>query len=98
METAIKNALKGGEWLIRESEPASVFIPEEFSEEQRMIRDMCTQYLEAEVIPLLDRIDNMEPGLMKSLVQKAGEQGLLATSFPEEYGGLGKDYVLLGPA
>jgi alkylation response protein AidB-like acyl-CoA dehydrogenase len=93
METAIKNALKGGEWLIRESEPASVFIPEEFSEEQRMIRDMCSQYLEAEVIPLLDRIDNMEPGLMKSLVQKAGEQGLLATSFPEEYGGLGKDFV-----
>ena len=93
METAIKSALKGGEWLIRESEPASVFIPEEFSEEQRMIRDMCTQYLEAEVIPLLDRIDNMEPGLMKSLVQKAGEQGLLATSFPEEYGGLGKDFV-----
>ena len=40
METAIKNALKGGEWLIRESEPASVFIPEEFSEEQQMIRDM----------------------------------------------------------
>jgi alkylation response protein AidB-like acyl-CoA dehydrogenase len=54
---------------------------------------MCTQYLKSEVIPLLDRIDNLEPGLMRLLVQKAGEQGMLAVSFPEEYGGLGKDFV-----
>ena len=44
-------------------------------------------------IPILDRIDNLEPGLMKSLLTKAGEQGLLSVSFPEEYGGLGKDFV-----
>src|SRR5215213_5523175 len=93
METSIKTSLKGAEWLVKESDPASTFIPEEFSEEQGMIRDMCDQFLETEVMPILDRIDNMEPGLMKSLVQKAGEQGLLATSFPEEYGGLGKDFV-----
>ncbi|HMX77404.1 MAG TPA: acyl-CoA dehydrogenase family protein, partial [Chitinophagaceae bacterium] len=53
----------------------------------------CTQYLDAEVYPILDRIDNLEPGLMKSLLTKAGEQGLLSVSFPEEYGGLGKDFV-----
>jgi len=58
-----------------------------------MIKDMCNQYLDTEVMPILERIDSMEPGLMRSLVQKAGEQGLLATSFPEEYGGLGKDFV-----
>jgi alkylation response protein AidB-like acyl-CoA dehydrogenase len=46
-----------------------------------------------EVMPILDKIDSMEPGLMRSLLQKAGEQGLLSTSFPEEYGGLGKDFV-----
>ena len=93
METIIKNILKGAEWLVKESEPDSTFIPEEFSEEQIMIRDMCNQFLETEIMPILDRIDKMEPGLMKSLVQKAGEQGLLAASFPEEYGGLGKDFV-----
>lgn len=93
METTINQALKGGEWLIKESNTASTFIPEDFSEEQKMIRDMCTQFLETEVLPNLDRIDNMEPGLMKSLLQKAGEQGLLAAAFPEEYGGLGKDFV-----
>ncbi|HEX6333262.1 MAG TPA: acyl-CoA dehydrogenase family protein, partial [Flavisolibacter sp.] len=93
MEAAIREALKGGEWLVRESEPAATFIPEDFSEEQRMVAEMCEQFLTTEIWPNLDRIDSMEPGLMKSLVQKAGEQGLLATSFPEEYGGLGKDFI-----
>ncbi|RYZ23698.1 MAG: acyl-CoA dehydrogenase [Chitinophagaceae bacterium] len=93
MEAKTNTTLKGGEWLIRESDPAETFIPEHFGEEQLMIRDMCNQYLDAEVFPILDRIDDMEPGLMKSLVQKAGEQGMLATSFPEEYGGLGKDFI-----
>ena len=86
-------ALKGGEWLIKESSPFETFIPEDFTEEQIMIRDMCTQFLKAEVLPNLDKIDKMEPGLMRSLVQKAGEQGLLSVSFPEEYGGLGKDFI-----
>ena len=93
METTTKQSLKGGEWLIKESQPADSFIPEDFSEEQKMIRDMCEQFLKTEVLPNLDRIDNMEPCLMRSLVQKAGEQGLLAAAFPEEYGGLGKDFV-----
>ena len=92
-ETATRAALKGGEWLIKESIPSETFIREDFGEEQLMIRDMCNQFLEAEVYPNLDRIDDLEPGLMKSLLTKAGEQGLLATSFPEEYGGLGKDFV-----
>mgnify|MGYP001217518003 FL=1 len=91
--TETRKALKGGEWLIKESTPADTFTAEGFTEEQLMIRDMCNQFLDAEVYPNLDRIDSLEPGLMKSLVTKAGEQGLLATSFPEEYGGLGKDFV-----
>jgi alkylation response protein AidB-like acyl-CoA dehydrogenase len=92
-EVKSKSVLKGGEWLIKESSAFDTFIPENFSEEQVMIRDMCTQFLDAEVIPILDRIDDLEPGLMRSLLQKAGEQGLLAVAFPEEYGGLGKDFV-----
>src|SRR5215470_8076959 len=92
-ETKNKTVLKGGEWLVKESSPFDTFSPEDFSEEQRMIRDMCNQFLDTEVVPILDRIDALEPGLMRSLVQKTGEQGLLAVSFPEEYGGLGKDFV-----
>ena len=91
--TTTQHVLKGGEWLIRESQPADTFIAEDFSEEQKMIRDMCDQFLDTEIYPILDRIDSLEPGLMKSLVTKAGEQGLLSVSFPEEYGGLGKDFV-----
>ena len=85
--------MKGGEWLIKDSSSSETFIPENFSEEQLMIRDMCNQFLDTEVIPILDRIDALEPGLMRYLLQKAGEQGLLAVAFPEEYGGLGKDFV-----
>ncbi|RYY54995.1 MAG: acyl-CoA dehydrogenase [Chitinophagaceae bacterium] len=91
--TETQLALKGGEWIIHESSPEDCFTPEQFDEEQRMIRDMCNQFLDAEIYPILDRIDSLEPGLMKSLVAKAGEQGLLMTSFPEEFGGLGKDFV-----
>jgi alkylation response protein AidB-like acyl-CoA dehydrogenase len=95
MSTEVKNktVLKGGEWLVRESSAFETFIAEDFTEEQLMIRGMCDQFLDAEVYPILDRIDNLEPGLMKSLLTKAGEQGLLSVSFPEEYGGLGKDFV-----
>jgi hypothetical protein len=91
--TATKTVLKGAEWLVKESLPFESFTPENFNEEQFMIRDMCNQFLEVEIYPILDRIDSLEPGLMKSLVTKAGEQGLLATSFPEQYGGLGKDFI-----
>lgn len=87
------NALKGGEWLIKESNPLDTFIPEDMDEEQKMVMDMCSQFLDTEILPILDRIDKLEPGLMPSLLEKAGEQGLLSTSMPEQYGGLGKDFV-----
>jgi alkylation response protein AidB-like acyl-CoA dehydrogenase len=85
--------LKGGEWLIKESNAFETFTPEDYTEEQLMVRDMCIQFLKTEVIPVVDRIDKMEPGLMPSLMEKAGEQGLLGASVPEELGGLGKDFV-----
>ena len=58
-----------------------------------MVKDMCANFLDTEVLPIVDRIDQLEPGLMPSLIDKAGEQGLLAVSIPEEYGGLGKDFI-----
>ncbi len=85
--------MKGGEWLIRESDAADSFIPENFSEEQQMVKDMCASFLDTEVLPIIDRIDKLEKGLMPSLLEKAGEQGLLGTSIPEVFGGLGKDFI-----
>ena len=86
-------ALRGGEWLIKESSPFETFIPEDFNEEQQMVKDMCNSFLDTEVLPVIDRIDKLEPGLMPSLIQKAGDQGLLGAVIPEEYGGLGKDFI-----
>jgi len=85
--------LKGGEFLISESAFQSVFIPESFTEEHHMMAAMAEDFLEAEVFPILDRIDAMEPGLMLSIMNKAGELGLLGVAVPEEYGGFGKDFI-----
>lgn len=85
--------LKGGEWLVKESNAFETFTPEDYTEEQIMVRDMCLQFLKTEVIPVIERIDKMEPGLMPALMEKAGEQGLLGASVPEDLGGLGKDFI-----
>jgi alkylation response protein AidB-like acyl-CoA dehydrogenase len=92
-ETQTSNSLKGGEWLIKESEAQNVFIPEEFTEEQLMIAKTCSDFIEQEVTPIMDRIDSMEEGLMPKLLEKAGELGLISVSYPEEFGGFGKDLV-----
>ena len=90
--TNTEKRFKGGEYIVREQEASSIFIPEEFDEEQRMIADMARDFLATEVLPILDRIDAQEPGLMEKLLEKAGELGLLATSIPEKYDGFGKDF------
>lgn len=95
MNTTTTNAasLKGGEWLIKESDASEIYAPEDFNEEQQMVKEMCIQFLNTEVLPIVDRIDKMEEGLIPSLMIKAGEQGLLGASIPEELGGLGKDFI-----
>ncbi|RKD15222.1 acyl-CoA dehydrogenase [Pelobium manganitolerans] len=87
-----KKSTKGGEFIISETDFRNVFIPEEFDEESVMIKKTCEDFLETEVTPNLDRIDQLEEGLMPSLLDKAGELGLLAVSIPEEYGGFGKNF------
>lgn len=88
----MSNSIKGGEFLIKETQAADIFIPEEWDEEQLMIAQTCRDFLEQEVNPNLNRIDNLEEGLMPSLLDKAAQLGLLGISVPEEYGGFGKDF------
>ncbi len=88
-----QKAIRGGEFLIRETRASEIFIPEEFSEEQKMIRQQCKDFLDKEVFNRLDEIDSMkDPKLMPTLLDKAGELGLLGTSVPTEYGGFGMDF------
>ena len=88
----MKKTIKGGEFLITETTYQDVFIPEEFDEEQQMIAQTCRDFLTQEINPILDRIDTQEEGLMPSLMDKAGELGILGVSIPEEYGGFGKNF------
>lgn len=83
--------VKGGQFLVKETMPQDIFIPEEISEEQKMIMDTCRDFQEKEIFPMQDRIDEQEEGLMTSLMDKAGELGLLGIVVPEEYGGFGQD-------
>lgn len=91
--TEKKTALKGGEFLIKETNAQDVFIPEQFNEEQLMIAQTCRDFLDKEVIPNVERIDKQEEGLMVSLLDKAAELGMLGLSVPEQYGGFEKDFV-----
>ena len=93
MDTLARSTIQGGGFLIQPSSPENTFTPEDFNEEQRMIMDMCSEFLEKDVLPFLVEIDQQKPGLMPGLLDKAGELGLLGAAFPEQYGGLGKDFV-----
>lgn len=88
-----KEAMKGGEFLIKDSTADQIFIREEFNEEQQMIADTCRDFLKTEIWPILDEIDYAKsPDLISSLMDKAGELGLLGTAVPEEFGGFGMNF------
>ena len=85
--------LKSGEFLVTEVESKDIFIPEEFNEEQRMIAQTCSDFLVAEVYPNIEKVEKGDRELMKSMMKKAGELGLLGISIPEEFGGFGQSFV-----
>ena len=85
--------LKSGEFLVHEVESKDIFIPEEFNEEQRMIAQTCSDFLEAEIYPNLEKVEKSDRELMKSMLKKSGELGLMGISIPEEFGGFGQSFV-----
>ncbi|GGF15880.1 acyl-CoA dehydrogenase family protein [Hymenobacter cavernae] len=91
MEVSNK-AIKGGEFIIKETDAQDVFTPAEFSEEQRMMYQTCLEFVTTEVDPLLERLDNHEEGLLEGLMKKAGELGLFGVSIPAEHGGFDMDF------
>ena len=91
MET--KELMKGVEFLVKDTEASDIFIPEEFDEEQEMIFATCYDFLKQDVYPKFEAIDKHEKGLMKNLLAKAGELGLLGIAIPEELGGFEQSYL-----
>ncbi|QJX47168.1 acyl-CoA dehydrogenase [Hymenobacter taeanensis] len=85
--------VKGGEFIIKETDAQDVFTPADFSEEQNMMHQTALDFVEKEVQPLLERLDNHEEGLMRGLMEKAGQLGLFGVSIPEQYGGLDMDFT-----
>jgi alkylation response protein AidB-like acyl-CoA dehydrogenase len=87
--------MKGGEFLIKEQEAQDVFVPEELSEEQLMFRSMALEFIETKIWPFVDKIDKQleNPEMVPNLLEQAGELGMLGAGLPEEYGGMGVDFV-----
>jgi len=88
--TETKTALRGGEFLIKDSTWEDIYIPEEITEEQKMMRDMTKDFIRTEIDPNLDKLDH-DPMLGIDVLNKAGELGLLGLHIPQEFGGEGKD-------
>jgi alkylation response protein AidB-like acyl-CoA dehydrogenase len=86
-----KEVLKGGQFIIRDSNPEDTFIPEEINEEQAMIRDMVKDFLHTEIFPACEAIEKQEPGVTTGLIEKMGNLGLLGSHMPAIYGGTEMD-------
>ena len=84
--------LKGGQFLIAESQPSSIYTPEEKTEEQKLFASAVRDFVNQEIIPDLDKLDKMVEGLAVEKLMKAGELGLLGTAIPEEFGGSAQDF------
>ena len=92
METK-QETIRGGQFLVKQTKAADVFTPEDFSEEQQMMRDAVKEFVDREVWPHKDRFENKDYGFTEEIMGKAAELGLLGTAVPEQYGGLGMSFV-----
>jgi alkylation response protein AidB-like acyl-CoA dehydrogenase len=82
---------RGGDWLVRETDPASVFSPEHLSDEHQLIAQMAAEFVGKEVEPALADLEEKRWDVVRRLMLRAGELGLLGTDVPEAVGGAGLD-------
>ncbi len=87
--TDVHQIVKGGEFLIKESDPRQIFIPEDLDEEARMIKGMADEFVKTEIAPNTDAIESGDFDLSVKLLNKAAELGLTGAHMPEAYGGMG---------
>ncbi|WP_283642997.1 acyl-CoA dehydrogenase family protein [Croceibacter atlanticus] len=88
-----KDMLRGGQFLVKETPCENIFTPEDFSEEQKMMRDSVKEFVDREIWPNKERFEKKDYALTEEIMRKAGELGLLGVAVPEEYDGLGMGFV-----
>jgi alkylation response protein AidB-like acyl-CoA dehydrogenase len=93
MTTAVSPLLRGGEWLLQPGDADAVFTPERLTEEHRLIGRTAQAFVDNEILPVLDKLEQKDWALARDLVVKGAELGLLGVDVPEAYGGLGLDKV-----
>jgi alkylation response protein AidB-like acyl-CoA dehydrogenase len=93
METLQKEILRGGQFLVKKSKCEDVFTPEDFSEEQIMMKDAVKEFNDREIVAHRERFEAKDYKLTEEVMKKAGELGFLGVAVPEEYGGLGMGFV-----
>jgi len=94
MSTEInKDILRGGQFLVKETNCEDIFTPEDFSDEQKMMKETVQEFVDREVWPNKERFEKKDYALTEELMRKAGELGLLGVAVPEEYDGLGMGFV-----
>jgi alkylation response protein AidB-like acyl-CoA dehydrogenase len=84
---------RGGQFLVKETKCEDVFTPEDFSEEQLMMRDSVKEFVEKEIWPFKNRFESKDFKFTEEVMKKAGEMGFLSVAVPENYGGMGMGFV-----
>ncbi len=92
-ETQKKELIRGGQFLVKETPCEDVFTPEDFNEEQKMMKDSVKEFIDREVWPKKAEFENKNYALTEEVMRKAGELGFLSVAVPEEYEGLGMGFV-----
>lgn len=88
-----KNITRGGEFIIKETDCNNIFTPEDFNEEQLMMKQAVQDFIEKEVLPHKERFENKDYKLTEEVMKKAGDLGFLSVAVPVEYGGMGMGFV-----
>src|SRR3954453_3397858 len=91
--TTESTILRGGEWLIQPSGADAIFTPERLTDEPRLIGRTAQDFVDKEILPVLDQLEEKDWNLARDLVKKGADLGLLGVDVPEAYGGLGLDKV-----
>ena len=93
MKTISEKTVKGSEFIIKELTPENTFTPEDFSEEQILMKESVKEFVDREIIAERSRFENKDFEYTKEVMQKAGQLGFLSVGVPEEYGGMGMSFT-----